>query len=217
MRVFVSGCVCTAIFVSATTAEARPHDHLLLDATTERGSRTHVDDVGLAVGPTLRSSGKRDLMNILTATRRTAASSTPFLGNASSIPGTIPTANFDEGGEGVAYHDTTTGNTGGAYRQSDVDLESSVDGGYDVGWIAAGEWLNYTVSVASAGQYTVTFRVASSGLGGTFHLEMRGVDVTGPIAIPNTGGFQLSQTISTPLTLSSPAPAPQPTTETARA
>ena len=77
------------------------------------------------------------------------------------MPGRIEAENFDNGGEGVAYHDTTPGNSGGAYRNTDVDLEVSSDGGYDVGWTAAGEWLNYTVSVASSGSYTVGLRVAS--------------------------------------------------------
>ena len=38
------------------------------------------------------------------------------------------------------------------------------DGGYDVGWISAGEWLNYTVNVAAAGVYTST-RASLAGSG----------------------------------------------------
>jgi endonuclease/exonuclease/phosphatase family metal-dependent hydrolase len=106
------------------------------------------------------------------------------------IPGTIAAQNFDNGGEGVAYHDTSSTNEGGAYRQSGVDLEACSEGGNSVGWIAAGEWINYTVNVASAGTYTATFRVASLGTGGTFHLEMNGSNVSGTLAIPNTNGWQ---------------------------
>jgi hypothetical protein len=119
------------------------------------------------------------------------------------VPGSIQASDFDNGGEGVAYHDATIGNKGGAYRQTDVDLEPSSDGGYNVGWIRAGEWLNYTVSVASAGSYTVTFRLASFGPGGTFHLEMNGTDVTNAIAVPDTGGWQTWQTVTKTVTLSS--------------
>jgi hypothetical protein len=32
---------------------------------------------------------------------------------------------------------------GGAYRSTDVDIEASSTGGYDVGWVAASEWLQY--------------------------------------------------------------------------
>src|SRR3954462_7790407 len=93
------------------------------------------------------------------------AALTPYAGAPVAIPGTIQAANFDDGGEGVAYHDTTDGNTGGAYRATDVDLEASSQGGYNIGWIAAGEWINYTVSVAAAGDYTATLRIASMTAG----------------------------------------------------
>ena len=92
---------------------------------------------------------------------QSGGASSPYLGAAISIPGTINAQDYDNGGEGVAYHDTTSGNTGGAYRGGDVDLEPSADGGNDIGWIAAGEWLNYSVNVTSSGSYTVQLRVAS--------------------------------------------------------
>ncbi|PYR01598.1 MAG: hypothetical protein DMG00_31010, partial [Acidobacteria bacterium] len=122
-------------------------------------------------------------------------------GSPASIPGTILAQDFDNGGESVAYHDTTPGNSGGAYRSTDVDLEPSTDGGNDVGWIAAGEWLNYTVNVSAAGSYVVTFRVASLGQGGTFHLEMNGVNVSGAITIPDTGSWQNWQSVGQTVTL----------------
>ena len=60
--------------------------------------------------------------------------STPFGGTAAAIPGVIEAENFDEGGEGTAYHDLTMGNTPGKYRQTDVDIEttSDVGGGYSL-------------------------------------------------------------------------------------
>src|SRR5215813_8653317 len=79
-----------------------------------------------------------------------AASTTPYFGTPAAIPGQINAENFDNGGEGVAYHDTTAGNSGGQYRNTGVDIESSSEGAYDVGWTAPGEWLNYTASVAAA-------------------------------------------------------------------
>jgi len=125
--------------------------------------------------------------------------STPFGGTPAPIPGLIEAENFDEGGEGIAYHDLSPGNSGGQYRQTDVDIvtASDIGGGFALGYVAAGEWLKYSVSVAAAGSYTLDARVASAGTGGTFHVEVDGVDATGPLAVPNTGGWQAFQTIST--------------------
>ena len=137
--------------------------------------------------------------------RLSAASTggTPYGGTPWPIPGTVQAENFDVGGEGVAYHDTTSGNAGGAYRTTNVDLESTIDtgGGYNIGWMSAGEWLHYTINVAAAGTYTLGARVATNGSGGTFHVEVGGTNVTGPMTIPNTGGWQKWVTITKPVTL----------------
>jgi predicted amidohydrolase len=132
-----------------------------------------------------------------------AAASTPFTGVPVALPGRIEAENFDLGAAGVAYHDTTAGNSGSQYRQTDVDIQLTTDtgGGYNVGWMAAGEWLNYTVTVATAGTYTIRARVAASGPGGTFHIQTNGVARTGPIAIPNTGGWQNWTTIAVSVSL----------------
>jgi hypothetical protein len=116
------------------------------------------------------------------------------------LPGTFQAENFDEGGQFVAYYDTSSGNKGGVYRAADVDLASTADagGGYYVGWTKAGEWLKYTVNVTTAGTYPLETRLANLGTGGKFHVEVDGVDKTGPLAIPNTGSWDTYQTFSTP-------------------
>lgn len=132
------------------------------------------------------------------------AQSSPFYGTAATVPGTIEAEDFDNGGEAVAYHDTTTGNQLGAYRTAvndDVDIEAASEHGFDVGKIRLGEWLNYSVNVLSAGSYTLTARVSCVGQGGTFHIEFNGVNVTGAMAIPDTGGWQTWTTIAAPVTL----------------
>ena len=63
------------------------------------------------------------------------------------------------------------------------------------------EWLNYTVSVSTAGAYTLIARVAAEGVGGTFHVEFAGIDVTGPLSIPNTGGWQAWTNVTATVTL----------------
>ncbi|CAN0042673.1 unnamed protein product, partial [Hapterophycus canaliculatus] len=37
----------------------------------------------------------------------------PYLGDPAAVPGTIEAEEFDFGGEGVGYHDTSAGNSGG--------------------------------------------------------------------------------------------------------
>src|SRR5262249_55703283 len=110
-------------------------------------------------------------------------------GTPASIPGLFEAENFDEGGQSIAYFDTTTGNSGGVYRSTDVDLEATADagGGFDVMKTRAGEWLTYSVSVTAAGIYTLDTRIANIGTGGRFHVEIDGIDRTGPIGVPDTG------------------------------
>lgn len=108
---------------------------------------------------------------------------------APPIPGTIEAEYFDNGDEGVAYHDTDGGNNGGACRTGGVDIDKDGAGCY-VGWTRAGEWLNYTVNVQAPDWYLMEARVASEGEGGTFHVTFDGVDKSGPISVPDTGGWQ---------------------------
>ena len=125
------------------------------------------------------------------------------MGAPVALPGRIEAENYDHGGAGVAYADLTAGNSGGEYRTDDVDLER-VEGSaqdYNVGWMVAGEWLQYTVNVVAAGSYTLEAVVASSGGGGTFHLDVNGIARTGAISVPDTGGWQQWQTVTIPATL----------------
>ena len=127
----------------------------------------------------------------------------PFGGTPWPIPGTIQVENYDVGGQGVGYSDSDPTNNGGQYRTDGVDIENSTDlgGGYDVGWTNAGEWLNYTVNVTAAGSYVAQVRVASNGPGGTFHFNVDGASATSEITIPDTGGWQVWDTLTTPITL----------------
>ena len=126
--------------------------------------------------------------------------STPFPnGTPAPVPGQIQAENFDNGGQFVSYFDTKPGNSGGVYRNTDVDIQaaSDIDGDYNLGWTKAGEWLKYTVNVAATGTYQLETRVAQLGPGSSFHLEVDGIDRTGPITVPDTGGWQTWRTITT--------------------
>ena len=140
---------------------------------------------------------------VLLASANISHASTPYSGTPIAIPGTIETENYDLGGEGDAYHDVDAGNNGPAsYRTDDVDHEACSEGGYNIGWTAVGEWLKYTVNVASNGSYTITARVASAVASGAFHIEVDDVDVTGTIAVGTTGGWQTWEDRTATVTLS---------------
>jgi beta-glucanase (GH16 family) len=134
----------------------------------------------------------------------TGCGQAPYSGTPFVFPAKIEAEDFDDGGEGVAYHDTDPGNNGSQYRTSEgVDIEACTDagGGYNVGWVVQNEWLEYTVSVPSAGDYSIDVRVASLSAGGTFHLAFNGTDKTGDITVPVTGGWQTWATVSATATL----------------
>jgi len=148
------------------------------------------------------TGAERDHFSILKGVSAPAPppSASPYGGSRRAIPGPVEAEFFDEGGEGVAYHDTTGGNKGGSLRATDVDIEATADagGGYDVGWTRPGEWLQYSVNVAASGQYDATFRLASTGAGGVLHLEFDGTNLTGPVSVPNTGGWQTWASVTVP-------------------
>lgn len=124
----------------------------------------------------------------------------PYPGpNPVQIPGTIETENFDNGGEGVSYHDTTATNDGGAYRAGEgVDIETCTDtgDGYNLSYNKAEEWQEYSINVASTETFDIEVRVASNiDFGGTFHIEFNGVNKTGNLTLPVTGGWQSWTTV----------------------
>jgi hypothetical protein len=109
------------------------------------------------------------------------------------IPGTFEAEDFDSGGEGIGYHDKTSGNAGGQYRPyEDVDIIRTGDreGDYDVNNFQTGEWLAYTVNVAQTGNYDIELRLSSSYSNSRFHIRVNGKDVTGSVAVPRTGGWR---------------------------
>ena len=121
-------------------------------------------------------------------------------GSAAAVPGTVQAANYDTGGQGVAYNVTSVNGTANNYRSDGVDLEACSDTGcgYDLGWTSPGQWFRYTVKVARAGRYQVSFRVAASArVPDALHLtNTSGGDLTGAVNIPATGGWQTWATVS---------------------
>jgi len=129
--------------------------------------------------------------------------SIPYTGTPIAVPVVFEAENFDKGGQGVAYNDTTSGNAGGVYRTSeDVDLIASGDtlgGGYVVNNFATGEWLAYTISVPTSGQYVIQLRASNNySSASAFSIEIDGAQVTGSVPVPMTGGWNIFQWVATP-------------------
>jgi hypothetical protein len=164
---------------------------VVLDVAGNRLDATFLDSTGV----------RRDYFSIVKGAGGPSGSvSSPFGGSAAPVPGMIEAERFDEGGQGIAYFDSTVGNARGAYRATDVDIEATFDtgGGFNVAKTRAGEWLKYTVDVTTTATYSLEARVANIGGGAVFHVEVDGVDRTGPIAVPDTGGWQSWQTLIVP-------------------
>ncbi|HTQ49591.1 MAG TPA: glycoside hydrolase family 3 C-terminal domain-containing protein [Candidatus Acidoferrales bacterium] len=125
----------------------------------------------------------------------------PFGGTVPTVPGVIQAEDYDTGGEGVAYYNTTVGNPGGVYRSDDVGIEPTSDtgGGYDVNSLNTGEWLEYTINPPNPlASYSISVRVAAPAAGGQLRVRLNGA-VVGTAQIPNTGGWQTWQTITLPI------------------
>lgn len=119
----------------------------------------------------------------------------PYSGTPFQIPGTIQAGNYDvfEGGSGqnISYYDVTANNQG-TYRPAEyVDAGITPGEGPTVGWIDAGEWMEYTVNVQTAGIYTATVRYASgnTGGGGPFHFEIDGTPVSPDASVTTSGNW----------------------------
>jgi hypothetical protein len=77
----------------------------------------------------------------------------PYRGTPFVVPGLIEAEDFDNGGEGVAYHDLTPGNQGGAYRTDvDVDIVSPYANGYAGSWWTF-QWVGKSGVALTAGQH----------------------------------------------------------------
>jgi hypothetical protein len=127
-----------------------------------------------------------------------------------TIPGIIEAENYDKGGQGVAYNESTHVNIGTKYRGNEgVDIAQDIKAknGYVVGWTTPGEWIEYTVQVNQLSQYGhwLQIRAAGKGDGGKFKIRLNGRDVTPVLNVPNTGAwdaynvitFALSNTVFT--------------------
>lgn len=128
-----------------------------------------------------------------------------------TIPGIIQTELYDNGGEGTAYHDLDTANQGAQYftdsrirPNEGVDMFSKIINGQDiigVGWTQAGEWLEYTTTIAYPGEYRVKVRSAHNNSTSIPILRVKSPTDQVDIQLPNTGNWDVFQTTTASQTL----------------
>lgn len=113
----------------------------------------------------------------------------PYDGKVVTLPGKVEAENYDVPGKGKGnstYRDSDSENKGGAYREEGVDIEEGGDN-YAIGYTAAGEWLEYTVDVKTAGEYELLVHAASGSETSSFQFSIDGQTVTEVIEMPKTG------------------------------
>ena len=122
----------------------------------------------------------------------------PFNGTPIMIPGLIQAEQYDLGGQGYAFSDSDIDNEGKAFRNDGVDIEATTDvgGGFNVGWIEGGEWLEYAIDVEESAPYSFEFRVASASSTGQFSLELDHTEIISPQSVVSTGGWQTWSSIN---------------------
>lgn len=131
------------------------------------------------------------------------------------IPGKLQCEYYDFGGEGVAYHDSDSINSGsgklnpadGSYLNEfrikeavDISYTKFTDPAIDnnpynlvgpekdqfyVGWTAPGEWTKYTVNVKETGTYQLGI-MYTSNQNGKISISVNDLDKTGPLPISST-------------------------------
>jgi hypothetical protein len=124
------------------------------------------------------------------------------------IPGKVMLAYFDTGGEGISWHDSSPGNTGGFRAETDVDSKATNNGDGDrstplypaappveygmhyVAWTADGEWVRLTVDIYKTGLYDVRLFYSANGQNARASFSIDGAEQTpGGVALPTTGYY----------------------------
>ena len=117
----------------------------------------------------------------------------PFKGSPIAIPGKVEVEDFDKPGQGknedgtdnASYGDDGTNQGDSDYRKdTGVDLYAKATG-VIAGYNNTGDWLEWTVNIAEAGDYTAVASAASNGTG-TFTLSIDGKSI-GEFTVEGSG------------------------------
>jgi len=134
---------------------------------------------------------------------------------AQVIPGKLQCEYYDKGGEGIAFHDNDSINSGSGHLNpadgsylNEFRIGEAVDISYTkfrkpaidnnafnivepekdqlyVGWTNPGEWTKYTINVKKSGDYKLGL-MYTSNQNGKISFSVNDIDMTGPISVPST-------------------------------
>ena len=117
----------------------------------------------------------------------------PFKGEAFAVPGKIQAEDFDVPGKGKnddgssneSYGDDSENHGDSDYRKdTGVDLYKKSGDRIVVGYNQTGDWLEYTINVSEAGDYTFFAAVASANNTSSFQMSLDGKELTDKISVP---------------------------------
>lgn len=119
---------------------------------------------------------------------------TPFKGEAFAVPGKIEAEDFDIPGKGKNEDGTSNASYSDADSQNHGDSDYRKDTGVDlykksgdrivVGYNEIGDWLEYTINVSEAGDYTFFAAVASANNTSSFQMFLDEKELTDKISVP---------------------------------
>jgi alpha-glucosidase len=179
-------------------AEAR----VLTVALDTRGSTRHVIHVFLddhALPVRLAPELQADVVDARGEAAGSMGRPMPHFFPPPALPARIKAINYDEGGEGVAFHSVRLPPDSRRYRPDDFGIAdtSDVDGGYVLTGLRPGEWVRYTVDCRGGGYFDLTARVASGRDGG--RIRFMALDqVVAIIDVPVTGGDNAFKDVTIP-------------------
>jgi hypothetical protein len=123
------------------------------------------------------------------------APQTPYKGVASVLPGKIEAEEYDNGGSTISFLDMDTINHGSLFREDDVDIDTTEDGSYCVGWTWENEWLEYTVSCEQETAMDIQLLVACTESGDKIRIKHNNHTLA-TAWLPITGSYQNWETIT---------------------
>ena len=170
----VAGTYTTAQNVTLTCETSGATIKYTTDGSTPTvASATYTGAINIAATTTLKAIATKSGMNDSAIATAAYVINIPTGGKA--VPGNIEAESYD----------TMLG----------IATEVCSEGGQDVGWIETGDFMNFNVSVATAGTYTVQYRVSTPNTTGVIQLK-NGATVLATNTLANTGGWQTWTTVT---------------------
>ncbi|UII19965.1 glycosyl hydrolase [Fulvivirga ligni] len=116
----------------------------------------------------------------------------PYNG-AHNVPGTVQAGHYDTGGNGISYFDVDPNVYEANFRTEDeVDASTSASQGTSIGWISAGEWVEYSIN-AAPGVYDIDLNIAANasegGQSGSISIDLDCNTVGSINSTPLTGAW----------------------------